>query len=179
MSNQKRLFTVEDIARYRPLSKSIPKERIDPYIEEVQLIELQNVLGDALFYDLMLKFDTSGDPMYSKYQDLLNGVVYVVNSVSIQCGGLVPMLCYYTLARFFRNNPINITRYGLVTKNTEESTPVEQPAVEAAIGELKSIGINYQNRVIEFLKAKATDYPLYQYNTKELINKTGVKFFGV
>jgi hypothetical protein len=177
----KKLITIEDLILYRPLSKNIPVERIESYIEEAQEIDLRAVLGDSLYYDFMLKFDNTGDAMYTKYQELLKGKVYIANGVTKEYPGIIPMLAHYTLARFYENNAINVTRFGLTAKVTEESTPISDAALAKAVSSIRSVGIAYQNRVEDFLNTVArVDYTLYNSaGVDSQLNNTGVKFFDV
>lgn len=175
----KRLINVDDITKYRPASKAIPLERLDPFISEAQEIDLMQVLGESLHYDFMSKFDT-GVAESTKYQELLNGKVYTPpGQQPIEFNGLKPMLVYFTLARFYQNNPINVTRFGLTQKVNEESTPLDARSLSVAVDEVRSIGINYQTRVVKFLSDNATTYPLFGYSKKEILNTGGVKFFDI
>ena len=57
----KLLLTIDDIAKYRPASEGIPVERINPYIQEAQEIDLCTVIGQVLYADFLAKFDQTGD----------------------------------------------------------------------------------------------------------------------
>ena len=177
----KLLLTVEDIAKYRPASEGIPVERINPYIQEAQEIDLCTVIGQVLYTDFLAKFDQTGDPKYTAYQELLNGKSYTPagSPGAIDYPGLVPMLSYFALARMYVNNPINFTRYGLTRKLNDQSESIDTAGINAAIAELRSIGISYQNKVVKLLQDNVTDYPLYSYNGSGTINVSGAKFFDV
>lgn len=177
----KRLITLLDIQKVRPLPQGLPKERIEPFIDESQLIDLQIVLGDALFSDFMAKFDNSGDSMFSNYQKLLNGDTYIPTgyTTSIIYPGVKPMLCYFTLARFYENNQVNITRYGVVTKAGEFSEPVSPQGVANSISALRSMGVAHQEKVRKYLRDKSTTFPLFAYGNKSELNSSGVKFFDL
>lgn len=174
----KLLINVDDIAIYRPLSKEIPIERITPYILEAQRIDLKDVLGPTVYYDFLEKFDSSLDPMYTKYQELLKGKVYNNSAGQPQYfDGLIPCLVYYSLARFYENNQINASKFGLVTKVDENSSPVTPEVLRQAIASLKSSAIKYQEEAKTFLEIRIADYPLYSSSVKGDLNKTSVKFF--
>jgi hypothetical protein len=177
----KKLITTADIVKYRPLSKDIPKDRLEPFITEAQSIDLQSVLGDALYYDFMSKYDVSGDPKYTVYQKLLVGGTYTPPGYTglIEFEGIKPMLVYYALARFYENNQLNATRYGIVSKLNEFSEPVSQASLTAAISAVRSMGMAYQEKVRRFLNENPTDYPLFTSGRKEDLQQSGVKFFDV
>jgi hypothetical protein len=173
----KQLITIEDIIKFRPISKDIPPERINPYIQEAQRIDVGQLLGRALYYDFVSKFDVTGDAMYTAYQELLNGIAYAINGRTYNYEGLSPCLSYFSLARFCENNPINVTKYGLVAKLDDSSTSLDPLIIKQAITGLRSVAIQYQTDVEQFLVDKASTYPLFASAESISTNKTGVKFF--
>lgn len=172
------LITPAHIKAYRPTA-DIADDRITPYILEAQHNDLRPALNDVLYYDLMTKFTDSGDAMYTKYQELINGKAYTYNSNTVYFSGLAPMVAYHALARFLVNNPVNITRFGVVQKVNPQSEPISIAAIQAVVHELRSAAISYQNELIQFLETNITDYPLYNTGgaSENLSTRTSFKFF--
>lgn len=160
MALDKYLITKDDIKVYRPTAE-LDDARIKPFILEAQRMDLQPVLNDALYYDFVSKFDSSGDPMYAAYGELLTGKQYTYNTNQIYFDGVKPMMAYYALARFVVYNPINITRMGIVLKTTQQSEPVDPAQIKMLVNELRSSAVSYQNQVIKFLENNTSTYPLY------------------
>lgn len=177
MAQPKLLISIANISEFRPLSKNIPSDRITPYIQEAQQFDLKRLLGDALYLDFLTKFDQSGDPKYTSYQNLLNGVMYTYSQQTLEHPGLIGYLSYSTLVRFFNNNHINATKYGLVQKDNDQSTPLDFRAVAAAVAELRSNALAFQVDIIKYLTTNGTLYPLYAYQDGSALGMTGVKFF--
>jgi hypothetical protein len=169
------LITSEDINKFRPISKDINNQRLEPFIREAQFNDLRPVLGEKLFYDFMEKFDQTGDPKYEAYQKLLTGGVFEGKYFA----GIIPMLVYYTLARFYVNQPINVTRFGVMNKLNEQSEPISQAAMNAAVSELRSNGLSYEHGVVNFLKANLGTYNLYENAGSSINTGGGAKFFDV
>ena len=169
------LINIDDIKQFRPVS--VEQKRADAYILEAQENDLRPVLNDALYRDFINKVFDSGSGDYAKYQELLNGTTYTINSQTVDFPGVKPMLCYFALARIVMNNQINITSYSIVQKNIDQSTPVENSTIKMLVTELRSVAISYQNRLQDFLREKQATYPLY--NTLRTLdnNQTGLKFF--
>lgn len=178
MELNKYLITQDDIKRFRPTAE-LDDKRINPYILEAQILDLKPVLNDALFYDLLLKFDDSNDSSYEKYNELLNGKVYTYNAQTIFFAGVKAMLSYYALARFIVGNPVQITRMGVVTKINAQSEPASPQVINGAVNELRSAAITYQNEVIKFLENSTTDYPLYNTGgaSENSARRTSFNFF--
>lgn len=175
------LISIEDICRYRPTSKVIPVDRIQPFIRESQMQDLMPVLGDVLYYDFLNKFDVTTDPKYTEYQELLYGKTYTPSGYpsTITFEGVVPIVAYFALARYYENSQLNATAYGLVQKNSEYATATPSQAVQAHAEYLRSLGVSFQDGLKVFLNNNLTTYPLYQYGDKGNIQDMGVKFFSV
>jgi hypothetical protein len=178
----KALITVDTIKQYRPLSKEISIDRIAPYILEAQLNDIQPMLGDTLFTDLVKKFATTGDPMYASYQELLFGKEYTPTGSAgpILFDGIAPAIAYFALARFFEGNPVNVTRFGVVQKLNENfSEPVSPQVLASAISSVRANGTMYLNKAVDFLNSNTDTYTYWKYSQQESLNRTGIKFFDV
>lgn len=154
------LITPAQIKAYRPTA-DLDDARVTPFILEAQQNDLRPVLNDVLYFDLMKKFTDSADAMYVNYQDLINGMDYTYNGYTIHFSGIKPMLAYYALSRFIVNNPVNITRFGVVQKMNAQSEPIPQATINSVVNDLRSTAMNYQNELVKFLETRSTIYPLY------------------
>ena len=172
------LITKTDIKTYRPTAE-LDDARINPFIIEAQNMDLRPVLNDVLFYDFITKFNVTLDPMYAKYQKLLNGGTYTYNSQTIYFDGVKAMLSYYALARFVVANPVNVTRMGVAIKTLQQSEPADAATIKYFVNDLRGTAIGYQNQIIQFLITNPTDYPLYNLGggASQQPNKTSFKFF--
>jgi hypothetical protein len=168
------LVTLHDLKKIRPLA-DLNGSRWEQYAVESQDQDLRPILGDGLYYDFMTKVFDTGATEYADYQLLLNGTNWTDNGQTVYFDGLVPMLSYFTMARFVQNNPINITRYGIVTKTLSQSTPADPAMINSVVNELRSSAITYKNQVDNYLLNNVTTYPLY-IGSESAIN-TGFKFF--
>lgn len=174
----KLLINLANIREWRPIATQIPADRINPYIQEAQQFDLKQLLGDALYADFLAKYDVSGDPQYANYQALLKGGTYTYGAVTLENPGLIPFLVYMTLARFYNNNQVNATRYGLVSKLAEESEAVDWRGIAAAVAELRANARAFADDLTKFLGTMQTSYPLFNRRTDGgPMEGGGVKFF--
>lgn len=167
------LITIEDIKQYRPMA-DITLARVDSYIREAQVNDLKEFLGAPLYYDLLVNGTTTEN------RDLLNGKVYTIPGsvpITIPFNGLVPIIVYHSLARIVINNQANITSFGVVSKTTGQSQPIDSSTLKQMVTELRSIAVSYQNEAEKFLNANASSYPLWNYNTNTCEQSTGFQFF--
>lgn len=153
-------ISLNDLKALRPTAE-LDGTRWEPFCLEAQDQDLRPILGDALYYDFMTKFFVTGDAMYTAYQNLLKGVAYTLNGKTVYFDGLKPMIGYFTLARFVQNNPIHITRFGVVTKTTNVSQSVDAQTLRQVVNELRSNAVTYKNQVDTYLLQNQTTYPLY------------------
>ena len=155
------LITLNDIKTYRPTAE-LEGVRWEPSATEAQDLDLRPVLGDGLYYDFMEEWHDSGDDMYAHYQNLLNGTTYTLNGQTVYFDGIKPMLVYYTLARFIQNNPIHITRFGVVTKIVAQSTPADPQILRQLVNEMRSNAMTYKNQVDTYLLQNSSTFTLYK-----------------
>lgn len=177
--NDKILISQEDLKVYRPTAE-LDEGRIIPYIKEAQINDLKPVLNNAFYYDFMLKFDdTTQGATYTAYNELLIGKVWTYNAQSEWFSGIIPMMCYYSLARFVQNNPFHVTRSGIVRKNITQSEQATPEEIRMIVSDLKSNALNYQNDLIKFLENNPTTYPLYNTGgaSSEATRTTSFNFF--
>ncbi len=171
------LISQSDIQKYHPIGE-LPQGRIDPFIISAQELDLKPVINESLYYDFTTKYNTSTDPMYTDYQNLLNGTTYIYSGQTIQYPGLKQMLAYYTLARFIPLNQVNITRYGIVQKKNEQSEPISTTQLTYIVNNLRAQAMSYQNQLEQFLLQNQTTYPLYGSFPSAVNQRTGVKIIN-
>lgn len=177
-ATEKYLITKTDILTYRPTA-ALDDTRIKPFILEAQRLDLRPVLNDALYYDFVLKFDSTLDPMYASYQKLLVGDQYTYQALTIDYDGIKPMLCFFALARFVASNPFNITRMGVVVKSSDQSDPVDTTQLRTLVNDLRSVAIGYQNEVIKYLENNTSTFALYNTGgaSNQAATRTSFNFF--
>lgn len=162
------LITLQDIKSVRPTAE-LDSVRWQPFAVEAQDQDLRPILGDGLYYQLMQT------PAETAYANLLNGTTYTYDGQTVYFDGLKPMLVYFFLARFIQNNPVNITRYGIVQKVTPQSQPVDATMIRQVVNEMKSNAATYRNQVDQFLLQNQSTYPLYIGSNTSL--KAGFRMF--
>lgn len=165
------LITIKDIKEYRPMAELVP-ERVDSYIREAQMNDLKQFLGAPLYYDMLANINNT------IYQDLLKGVASYTDPYTgnpIGYNGLIPILVYYSLARIIESNQVNITSYGVVRKNVQQSEPIDLKVIKEQITGLRSMAVSYQKEAERFLLGRLATYPLWNLTTNSTSINTGMK----
>lgn len=129
------IITFEDIKAVRPFANNIPIERVNVYIEEAEHLDIMRVVG----VDLYQRF-TEGDNLTEQESLMLNGGYYDASGRTHYLAGVKKALAYFAYARIVRNNQVNVTPYGVVTKIGEESTTTDTRTVAAVAAEAQNIG---------------------------------------
>lgn len=164
------LITQDDLKRYRPTAE-LDESRIGPYILAAQRHDLRPILGDALYLDFLKGYDS-----VAKYQELLAGKEYTLDSEAIVFEGAMPVIAHYALARFLRSNPVQIVRFGVVNKSAPQSEASAPALVNAEVAQLKSDAQDYANNLSKFLSNNTATYPLYN-NGRSKARSTSLNFF--
>lgn len=151
------LLTQEDFAPYRDISENVDFDRLTPWILEAQKMEMRAFLGDTLYLKMITDFDglEFTDPIYI---DLWNGA----DTTNYRFYGLKPVIIYFAYARFLKNQPVVVTRYGvknLVNDSSQDNGPGSTRVKQA---EAENMAIALQSDAEKFLNDNRNDYPDYQ-----------------
>ena len=135
----RQIITANDIKKYRAISDFINPNKLNPFINEAQIIELENILGEELF----LKVVEDVSPLnYPELDPLIE-----------------PILAYYTYSRYIPQSQVNPTAFGLVQKNTEFSTPVNDKTISRISAGPREVAKRYEEKLIKFLDENIDNYP--------------------
>lgn len=156
-----KLIQTSDIKLIKPISDNIDSvERLEPYIIEAQDLDIRPFLGNPLFYDLVQGIVST--PQDSKYIDLLNGKSYTPSDgYTIFFDGLKISIAYFAYSRFITFQGINVTRFGVVQKVADYSTPITVEMIDRIAGNARSVGLSYLQQVEDYLDDNCETYALW------------------
>lgn len=129
------IITIDDIRNVRPIAYNIDEARVNMYIREAEILDVLPILGADLHENL-----SNADNLTPEEDMLLNGGYFNDGCGKKKFEGLKSAISYFAYARFLRNNQINVTPYGVVTKLGEESATSDYKAVAAQAAEAENIG---------------------------------------
>ena len=156
------LLAKSDFSDIKEFSINVNDARILPYIREAQRIDITKFLGEALYY-AFLNDHTTGTWGTAKYQELYDGNTYRAGGETVYCHGLKLVLLHFSLARFYKNQDINITSYGIrVLSDGDMSERELLTQIRTKSREAISIAIGYQNECDRFIRKNIGDFPLYR-----------------
>lgn len=167
---QKFLITTDEVLLLaRGMSVHLEEDKIETYLREAENIDVRAALGDELLLDIKEHPDN--------YDLLLNGGTY-----QTKCGstrlliGLKSALAYYTYARIVKCGDLNVTRFGSVLNDSEESSRPSFKEKMQAYNDAFSIAANYMQECVDYLRE--TNHPLHSKKNTIRVNGTNYKVIG-
>ena len=157
MATTTKLITISDFENYRDITSNLEEERMNPYILEAQRFELRSFLGDALYRELLEAWAES--PIESKWDNLVSGCSYE-NSAgdTIYYHGIIPVIVYYSYARFVLAQVVNVTRFGVVKKLNEHSEQIDDKSLNMVYTRAVEAGDAYLREVELYLDENYADF---------------------
>lgn len=151
-----RLITKTDIADFREVSRGVRNDKINPYIDDAQFIDLRPQLGDRFYNDII---SNSTNP---EYTELIEGGQYQHAGVQYTNPGLKKVLAIYAYARYVVFGSYTDTAFGFVEKSHQDSKPVSDASKRNIHKQEQNTAFNYWLEVAKYLDRNADKYPLWK-----------------
>ena len=91
------------------------------YIDESEAIDVKPILGEQIYIDLCEA--QTGTTLTDNQLLILDGGVYTVDNRKYHFSGLKKAIAYFVYSRLIRNADGQLTSYGFVNKELNESSP--------------------------------------------------------
>lgn len=152
------LITRADFEKYVQISElGNDAKTLDVHIVNAQNIDIKQALGNALWTDIEAN-PTSTNP---DYVTLLNGGVYEHDGFDYSFSGLKAAIVMFAMARRRIGSGSIDSPWGMVQKTSEYSQPVSSAVRQQMVDSARSMASAYMDEVLEYLKRKSADYPLF------------------
>ena len=144
----------QDIRAVRPIAENVNDEkRLVPYIEECETLYLITKLGAKQFLSIEKAIKDSQletpVPLPEAITSLMDGCYF--DSDNQHCQGLKQAMGYLVYSRFVRNQNVNATAFGIVTKQGQFSENVDEKTIIRISNDAEKIGLEYLKQCIDFL----------------------------
>ena len=134
------IISVEDIRKYREIAKNTQQNRVEIFIRETEELDIVPLLG-ADEYERLADEHTE---LTDEEKMLLNGGSWIDGCGKRQrFAGLKAAEAYLVFARFIRNHPLQVTPYGVVVKEGDDSQPANAQSNAAVAKDSEKIGTQY------------------------------------
>lgn len=165
----KNLITALEFIEFRSVSKKQDTERIDEFIQLAEQSDFINMLGD--FY-----FDIKKNKDVAEWADLMNGSDFIYNEEEFVHLGLKRVLADLTHSRYSYGKNVNDTAFGLVSKNYNDSTPIDRNLTKD-ISKQAQIDASSKFRYVElYIMSKPELFSRYCKNKKQGVSFSGTRF---
>lgn len=135
---------------------------LEQSIREAMMFDIQPILGQPLFYDIVQKFD-AGD---TDYDDLLDGAEYEYRENDIYFQGVKKALVYYSFARYIKRDGVKFTVAGAVHKVDDFSDPVTDKTRQRLSSDDYANAEALKLEIIQYLNTEIDNYPLWSCGNK-------------
>jgi hypothetical protein len=201
------LITKTDFAAYRNLTLNMDdSKRLEPFILEAQRLDLSNMLGKRLYFDMikylasynagiaaqtdLSPYQPTTDELW--FQQLLNGASYnhtwPDQSITTKIyAGLKPVLVYLSFARFVRSDNVRSTQSGFVKKTVDFSVQISDKEIQSAASRAEADANAFftatedfmADNVAYFKKYLDSDYPGSHRDAMRTEKRTGTQLHAV
>jgi len=156
------IVTTEQLKNFTSIGENVDVDLLFPHLLIAQQLYVQPVLGDALYNDIVDRFDNN----------TLTGDTQTLYELYI-----IPALAYsawYSVTPFLN---FKTQRTGIATQGTDVLTPVTPDELAIYTDRVNNFKIYYLNRLEQYLIDNASTFPLYRQNDVNQ-NKGGELYLG-
>lgn len=165
------IISADFIRQYRTLAQNIKEERIDVCITEAEQLDIMPRVGaglimkyrniGAIVVDKMgsVLQDEQGNDIYagtesdltgSEYKFLNGGFYKDACGVNQWFAGVKVALAYYAYSRFVRANSAQVTAYGVVVKEGDESRSASAQMVAEMASDARKIADSHMAQALDY-----------------------------
>jgi len=142
------LVTINDLKKYSSISENIDPELLTPHLLISQQMNIFPILGQALYDDIIYKFDNvqlTGSPETILYDE------YIVPALAFSAWANASVfLAYHT------------NRNGLMTMSTDTLAPLTPDEMSLYLSRTNTMRDYYLKRMQDYLDDNETLFPLYR-----------------
>lgn len=143
------LIDKTEIAKHREVSRSVRDDKINPYIDDAEALDLKPMLGSELYYEMV------ENPTDAKYIALLD-------PVEKKHVGIKKVLSLFSYARYVLYGSFTDTAFGFVQKSSQDSQPVGNEFKRNIYTKDRQAAVEYFKDIERYLNDNKTDYPLWK-----------------
>lgn len=145
-----------EIAKHRQISQSVRDDKIDPYIEDAEFLDLKNLLGELLYNDIV------ANPTSAENIKLMDPFAYTYEGYNYKHQGLKKVLSIFSYSRYIMFGSNTDTPFGLMNKRSQDSDQVETDQLKIIYKKDQQIAHQYFGEIRRYLDRFASTYPLWQ-----------------
>ncbi len=164
------IITPKEFATFKDVGKKIDVPKLNNCIDAAQNVDLYDKLG-AFLFNLIENKD------HEDYQDLLNGSSFEYSGKMYYHQGIKSVLSEYIYARLMYQINVNVTPFGAVGKNYDDSTPTDRNLLKDLAKQSQIDAGHKFDLVDKYLKSEASLFSTYSTGDNPEINTHSIRFW--
>ena len=163
------ILTPEQIKQYKDIGYKVDDKKIIPIIEQAQIVELKEVLGDRFYFDVLANINNA------EYSELFNGSSFTYYDVTYYQDGLNALLADYFMSKYILQVNTNLTPFGATQKASNDSEPTDRNTLkDVSTQQLQLAGARWE--IIKmYLDVHLTKFPNWKFNINGEVNSEPYK----
>lgn len=153
-----KILLASEISNYKDIGQKIDLNKVNTIIEEVQITNLKEVLGDKFYFDLIGNLDNPN------YQDLLSGSTFEYCGVTYHQDGIKALLADYFMAKYVLVINTNFTPFGATVKQSNDSEPVDRNSLKDYSNFQSQLASSRLEIIKHYLNANPSIFPNWNNN---------------
>ena len=148
----------------RPISKHIDNDKLAACIDEVERLEVKPMIGYTLIKELKYHPENHVILLKGGEYETLDGEVSDI-------AGLKKAIAYYVYARLLTMVDHNVTRYGLVNKENDDSNRVSWAEKNKEIQNAIETANCYMKEIVEYMRNYPDKYSAFKVRKHPQVKK--------
>lgn len=150
-----------EILKHRELSRGVKDEKLQPYIDDAENLDLKPLLGSS-FYLWLDDNKDDGDVVDA----ILKPKKYTYNGENYSHPGLYKVASLFAWARHVLHGSNTDTPFGFQQKTHQNSAPVSTSGKKQVYTMDRQAAMQYYNEVRIYIERNIEDYPKWKTNCK-------------
>jgi len=152
------LLTPIQIKDYKDIGNKIDENKINPIIEQAQIVDLKATLGDRFYFDVV------GNKDNPDYAPLFSGCTFTYFDVNYYQDGLNALLADYFMSKYILQLNTNFTPFGATQKLSQDSEPKDRNSLkDVSTQQLQLAGARWEI-IYLYLNANPDLFPNWKNN---------------
>lgn len=163
MSN---ILTAIELTNYKDIgyksltgTTKVDVNKINQVLDEVQLTNLKDALGDRFYFDLISNLENPD------YQDLLSGSTFEYCDITYKQDGIKALLADFFMAKYVLVVNTNFTPFGATVKNSNDSEPADRNSLKDISNHQSQLAGARLEIIRYYLDSNTTLFPNWKHNT--------------
>ena len=143
-----------EFTAFKNIGKKYDEAKVEQCIADAHT-DLSETLG-AFYFDVIKNITNT------EYAVLLNGGEYTENGLELIHDGLKALVADYTYSRYLYEQNTNHSPFGMVVKNSQDSTPVDRNMIKDLVGQTNKLAARKWELIEGYLNANAEKFPVWK-----------------